>query len=349
MTTEPATSERRTEVERRLDAVRMVLDRRALSAVLLTSRRSFSWLTLGGLAHVVLASETGVAGILVTARDAVVVTSGVERDRIAGEELAGLGIEVVAVPWWEKDGLAAEARRRGGAAIASEAEIEDDLVPLRSVLAPIECERLLDIGQVAARAMTEALEAFEHGTTEEQLARDLERRLVGYRAPVVLVAADERIAAYRHPLPTALPIRRRVMLVLVAERWGIHAAITRFRELEPPDTGLAARFAAVAQVERAMHEATRPGATLGDVFAAAQAAYADVGLAEEWRLHHQGGTIAYQARERIATPNDPTPMEAGMAFAWNPSIAGVKTEDTFILEADGSRRIVTMPVDMTAG
>ena len=30
-----------------------------------------------------------------------------------------------------------------------------------------------------------------------------------------------------------------------------------------------------------------------------------------------------------------------MAFAWNPSIAGVKVEDTFVLEAEGSRRWIT--------
>jgi hypothetical protein len=30
-----------------------------------------------------------------------------------------------------------------------------------------------------------------------------------------------------------------------------------------------------------------------------------------------------------------------MAFAWNPSLPGVKAEDTFILEEDGGRRYVT--------
>jgi len=93
--------------------------------------------------------------------------------------------------------------------------------------------------------------------------------------------------------------------LIVAERWGLHVAVTRFAELRPPDADLSARMAATEQVHAAMIEATRSGRTLGDVFAAAQAAYADVGHPDEWRLHHQGGIIGYQGRERIAVPGDP--------------------------------------------
>jgi antitoxin VapB len=189
--------------------------------------------------------------------------------------------------------------------------------------------------------MAGALDALEPGATEDHLAADLLARLPGLRAPVVLVAADERIERYRHPLPVGAPIRRRVMLVLVAERWGLNVAITRFRELEPPSDGLRARIGAVEEVEQAFHEATRAGATLGDVFAAGQRAYAAAGYPEEWRDHHQGGTIAYQGRETIATPDDATPIVAGMAFAWNPSIRGAKAEDTFVLEPGDRRRVVT--------
>src|SRR5690606_17493248 len=73
----------------------------------------------------------------------------------------------------------------------------------------------------------------------------------------------------------------------------------------------------------------------GEVFAALQAAYESQGEAEQWKLHHQGGAIAYQSRERIATPGDTTVIQVGQAFAWNPSIVGCKSEDTILLGADG--------------
>ena len=84
-----------------------------------------------------------------------------------------------------------------------------------------------------------------------------------------------------------------------------------------------------------MHAASRPGASLGEVLAVARQAYADEGYPNEWRDHHQGGIIAYEGRERVAVPDDPTTIEEGMALAWNPSIAGVKVEDTIVVGADG--------------
>ncbi len=131
------------------------------------------------------------------------------------------------------------------------------------------------------------------------------------------------------------------MLVAVAERWGLHVAATRSRELDQPDTELRGRIDAVREVEQAMHQATHSGSTLGAVFATTVAAYEAHGFHDEWRSHHQGGIIGYRARERIAVPGDDTPILGGMAFAWNPSVPGAKAEDTFILGPRDERSVVT--------
>jgi len=326
---------------RRVEVVRALTEARGGTAALLWSRRTFAWLTLGGLNHVAIGTETGAAPLLVTGRDVVAISPNIEAGRLVSEELAGLPVEVVPVPWWEPDAIGSEAARRAGGRLLTDADLEDALVGVRSRLGDVEQDRMVTIGRAVATALDGALRAVADGTTESELVAMLEARLAGYRTPVLLAAADERIERFRHPLPTGLPIRRRVMLVVVAERWGLHVAATRFRELVPPTAALAATIAATRRVEAAIHRATQPGATLGDAFDAARAAYAAEGVPDEWKLHHQGGTIGYQGRERIAVPGDPTTIEPGMAFAWNPSITGAKAEDTFILGASGARQLVT--------
>jgi len=340
----PSAQERRALVEERLDAVARLLAGRGAAGVILTSRRDFAWLTAGGLNHVVLASESGAAPVLVTRDGAVVLAPVNEAARIADEELSGLPLSVEELPWWQPEAAADVARRHLGAAdILDEGEIAEELTALRQRLAPLEHERLEWLGALARQTVDDALAGCERGATEHELAAAAVEAgsRAGARLPVLLVAADERIDQYRHPLPTDHTLRHRVMLVVVVERWGMHAALTGIRELEPVSEDGGRRAAAVDELLLTMREATVPGRTLGDVLAAAQVAYAKLGFADEWRLHHQGGTIGYQGRERIATPADPAPIESGMAFSWNPSVRGQKAEETFYLDQAGRAHGVT--------
>lgn len=327
-------------VTERLDAIRSLAADRA--GVLLDKRRDFAWLTLGGLNHVLLATETGAAPILVTPQRAVVLAPINEAHRIADEEVAGLPIEVEALPWHEPDAAGEAARRICGGSVASATDLGRGLDALRSVLSPVEHERMAWLGQLIGAAMAELVGGATEGQTEDEVGGALAERFAahGVRLPVLLAAADERIERYRHPLPTATPLHQRLMVVVVAERWGLHVAQTSFRELAPLSDEISRRAAGLEQVLDAMREATTVGASLGDVLDSARRAYAATGLAEEWALHHQGGTIGYASRERIVVPGDDTPIRAGMAFAWNPSARGHKLEETLFLDEGGQRHIV---------
>jgi len=146
----------------------------------------------------------------------------------------------------------------------------------------------------------------------------------------IALASDSVVRVLRRGMRHADRVAA-AMMVVVGERAGVHVAITRFAELDEPSSELDRRREATDAVLDAMIGATRAGTTLGGVLDAARSAYADAGFADEWRLHHQGGTIGYGSRERIATPGDATPLEAGMAVAWNPSITGTKAEATLIV------------------
>jgi antitoxin VapB len=132
------------------------------------------------------------------------------------------------------------------------------------------------------------------------------------------------------------------MLVASAERGGLYANLTRIVELEEPDPELTRRQRACDEIlARMREEATRAGRTLADAFADCRRFYAEAGFPGEWRLHHQGGLTGYASRELIATPATHAVIESGHAFAWNPSVAGAKAEETFVLTESGPELVAS--------
>jgi antitoxin VapB len=100
------------------------------------------------------------------------------------------------------------------------------------------------------------------------------------------------------------------------------------------------KFNASAQVNAALLDATRVGATSAQLFKAAADAYASNGFAGDEQLHHQGGATGYWEREWVARPNGKEQVVNNQAFAWNPSIRGGKVEDTVLLH-DGKIELLT--------
>lgn len=335
------------EVVSRIAIVRRLAAEHGADGALLRTRRNFAWLTVGGANHVAIGSEEGAAPILVDRAAATVLAPVNEADRLVDDELAGVPVDLQRIPWHDPDAVDQAIWARGLRSVVGDAALEISLAPIRARLTDVEAARMAWMGERLTAAMDELLARLEPGTTELEVVGELLLRLTsaGVRVPVLLAAADDRIERYRHPLPTAAAARRRLMLIAVVERWGLHVALTRIRELEPPPAGLAQRLQAVATVQEAMHAATRPGATLGAVVGAARRAYAEVGFADEWRLHHQGGLLGYRPRELIATPEDTTVLTPGMAVAWNPSITGAKLEASLLVtdSSTGMHRALTGP------
>jgi antitoxin VapB len=186
--------------------------------------------------------------------------------------------------------------------------------------------------------MDSAVRAVRPGQTEYQiaglLAHQAERR--GVRAVVNLIATDERIFAFRHPLPTDKKLERYAMLVLCGRRWGLVCSVTRFVHFGQLPDGLRRKAEVVALVDATFIAGTRPGRLLGEIFQQAMGAYAETGFPDEWHLHHQGGPAAYEPREYLATPHSTDVVSVGQAYAWNPSITGTKSEDTILVGEVGN-------------
>lgn len=322
------------------------LEGRGLDGVVLTRRCNFSWYTCGAHNHVGEANDVGVSS-LVAARDgAVVVANNIEATRLAGEAL-GDDINLIEYPYHDASARSkAFADVLAGGEFACDSAVAGFDLPgtdsafdrLRWQLTPAEIGRYRVLCREVAECVESVARSVQPGMSEVAIAGRLagELRARSLAPWVLLVGVDERIERYRHPLPTGKAVQRYAMLATCAERGGLIAAVTRLVSLAPISDELRRRQHATAGVDAALIASTVPGAKLGDIFAAGQAAYAEVGFADEWRLHHQGGSIGYLPREVKAEPGCEIEALADQAFAWNPSITGAKCEDTVLCLADGA-------------
>ena len=327
--------------------IQELLEKHRLDALLLQRVSSFAWATCGGRSFVNTAVTGGEASLLITTSRRYVLTNNIEARRIEEEEgLGGQGWEFRVSPWYDPgnavEELAGRLKLGADGPYPGALDLSNEIAQLRSQLGPEEGERFRDLGQLCAQAMDRAIRRLQPGQTEQESAAilDYETQSRGVQPVVVLSATDGRIFSRRHPLPTGRKMERYAMLVLCGRRSGLVASITRLVHFGRLPDELVKKQAACAQVDAAMIAATRPGRRLGEVFARAQDEYAAVGFPDEWKLHHQGGPAAYEPREWVATPSSATTVHSGQAYAWNPSIAGCKSEDT-ILVGPGSNSVLT--------
>jgi Xaa-Pro aminopeptidase len=334
-------TERKTEVNAKLLRLRQRMGEHHIDAVRLTTIASAAWMTAGAGLYVNESTDLAASSILITQDRAYVVTDSIEAPRLKHEEgLEELGFEFLLKPWYaDSDPAAAlvSSKQVGQEGSGAGVDFSAELRHLRTTLLEEEIIRLRRVSALAAEAMYEAIEAVRPGMSEYKVAAKLAQaaRERGGTAVVNLIASDDRIYQYRHPLPTDKPVERYAMLVLSLRKEGFVPSITRLVHFGPQPADLRKKALAVARVDARMILGTRPGQTLGSMFELARRAYHEEGYPEAIEEHHQGGSMAYQSREIIAHPGDKTPIEHNQAFAWNPSIRGVKSEDTILVGQHG--------------
>ena len=321
------------EVERKHERLREMLKRHNAGSLWLRRTRNLSWITAGAEVAIDTSSESAPYSVLITPEKRSIIVSNIELPRLRKEDhFEELGFDYAVSNWY-----ANELPTMPGVISDLDPEIASEIQQMTWVLTEDEQIRYRALGSDTAAALEEAIRAAQPGESEWQIAARLDAacRKRGGLATVNMVATDDRIAQFRHPYVTDKPLDKLVMMVVCMRRGGLFTAGTRFAYFGALPDVLRDKQDKVAAIDAAGMSATRPGRSLGDVFAALQAAYTSQGEGEQWKQHHQGGLIGYASREHIATPGDPTLIEAGQAFAWNPSIVGCKSEDTILLGVDG--------------
>jgi len=345
-----ADAARSAELATKLVTMRSILESDGLDAVRLRGHDWFAWAT-GGSNSVLWTSELGVAELFITRTGAFALADAIDAGRLREEEVPG-EVEVIELPWADPDGRDAfVAGRVGDGGMASdvpargERPLPQSLVAARQRLGPEEHERYRILGRDAAEAMTETLRSARPDTTEQELAAAGAGAMLrrGIHPGLVLVGGSRRLPRFRHPTPTAEHLDDRAMVVFCGRRHGLYANLTRFVYFRAPTSRERRNMSVVAEVEAVAWSASRPGAALGDVYAAIAAAYERLGFPGAELEHHQGGVSGYRSREVLATPGGRWTIQPGSALAWNPSLPGAKAEDTVLVVPDGPETLTVDP------
>jgi Xaa-Pro aminopeptidase len=352
--------DKQAEIEEKTGRLSRMLAAEGLGGVVLLAQPNFAWLTAGGNNGIDTSREQGACALVVRAGGKrYVLASRIEMARLLEEELAGADFDPVEYGWEEEKAsptfladLAAKVVG-GGATLGSDLPLGANVKPIDGVvsrcryeLTPPELERFRQLGRDAGEALGAAAKSLAPGETEYEIARRVTDALAagGMRSVVTLVAADERIAKFRHPVPTEKTWERVVMLVTCARRHGLVASLSRIVCAGEVPEELRRRMNATARVNAKLLAATRPGAVGSELYRVAADAYAEEGFPGEERLHHQGGAAGYRTRDWVAHPASAETVQTNQAFAWNPTVTGSKAEETCIASAEGVDVITKSPV-----
>lgn len=339
------------ELDIKLGRINELLDKHQLDALYLARVSSFAWATCGAASYINTATSTGEASLLITRSGRYLITNNIEAPHYEKEEkLKEQGWEFE-INRWFLGSEALEKHTRGlkvGADICMPGalDLSDEIAELRMNLLPEEQARYREVSRLTAEAMEAATRAVRPGMTEYELAANLAHEAFRREVlPIVnLIASDERIFGFRHPLPfPTKKVEKYAMLVICGRKYGLVTSVTRLIHFGPLPDELKRKQEAVLKIDAQVINATRPGMTLEGMFQKIQQAYADAGFPDEYGLHHQGGPASYEPREFLAKPGATQRVNAGQAYAWNPSITGCKVEDTVLITEDGFEVMTEMP------
>jgi Xaa-Pro dipeptidase len=347
------------EIEIKTERLVKMLAAENLGGVLLNAQHNFAWLSGGKSNGVNLSIENGACFLLVRADGKrFVLANNIEMPRILSEEISPDEFEPVVFTWQDEkragDFVVEKAKTlvEGNQTIASDLFLNPNIRPLENLIArgryeltEAEIARYRRLGKDAGEVLDKIFEIIKPGDAENLIARKVKNALgfFGIEPVVTLVGADERIARFRHPVPTANVWRKVLLIAVCARRHGLIASLSRIGCVGEIPGELGAKTEAVAYVFARFLAATETGASGAEIYQIGRDAYAEKGFGDEINRHHQGGAAGYKSRDWVAHPASAEIAQTNQAFAWNPSITGTKAEETVLLTPHGIEYLTVSP------
>jgi len=340
------------EIKEKEKRVRDFLNSKNLKGLILKRQANFSWMTCGGLNLVGIATEIGATTLLITENSKFLISNVIEAPRMIHEEgLEKQGFIVKTFPWHEDQEVSIVKENVGEGSLGSDIPfpnamaLTEEVAKLRYSLTPEEQKRYRWLGKRVSLALEKTMMKVKKGEKESAVVGRLCKELWKDRIdPITLMsAADDRVSNFRHPIPTEKRVEKYLMVSVNARKWGLIVSLTRFVHFGKLSEELIRKYEANVFVDCTMMAHTRPGIPAKEVLQKGIDAYKEKGYPEEWKLHHQGGSIGYTGRDYRVNPRTSDIIQENQAFTWNPSIAGTKSEDTILATSKGTE-MITHPI-----
>ncbi len=329
-----------------------VIDKRSLSGIVISTQTNFKWLTSGRNNPILKNSDVALASLVITRDGHFLLATSSDVQRIMEEELLSFDFEPVLYDWYREtmlDGLKRLGLEKGSVGydttIPGMHSVEEELRKLRCTLTDLEVERYRNNCREYTQLMTSFCTTIESGEREMEIEDSFIHACLqsGFVPTVVMVGSDRRVSKYRHPVATLKTVDNYVLLATVAEKDGLSISLTRAVHIGKTPDWLDERQSAVNYIEASYYAHAEGGVSLKDLLECGKKAYSEVGYPDEWKIHTQGGIIAYAPRECILTEGSDYVLKDNNALSFNPTIEGVKAEDVCILQ---NNRIDQLSVDL---
>ena len=346
-----------------------------IDAMVLTPGTALHYLT-GYAAEV---SERLTALVLPAAGDPLLLVPELERVGAAGAPAVRAGLELAT--WGETEDPAARVADRlsAGGAAPSVVAVDDAmqarqslrlaaalpaarqvlagtvLDPLRLVKTPGELAELRAAGAAIDRVHARVGEWLRPGRTEREVGADIAAAIGREHASVefVIVGSGPNGASPHHGVSDRRIRSGDTVVVDIggALPSGYMSDCTRTYAVGTPDPEFLALYAVLQRAQAAAVDAVRPGATTGDVDAAARGPIAEAGYGESF-THRTGHGIGLDVHEPpwVVGGTD-TVLVPGMAFSVEPGIYlpdrfGARIEDIVLVTGDGVEPVNTRTHDL---
>lgn len=333
---------RRQEVDRRHGLVAAWLDDRNLTGVFVFHPDNFAWLTVGGRLDWHARGRSNGPYLYYSTRQRHLVASEVEAERLFVEELDGLGFQLKEAPPSQSNDAIPSVAAGAVAVDAPSSHLQsafDAFQRWRSKLSSYDEPRFDDLGAALVHAIEAEGRTFERGMTERELAARLSHRLLhaDIEPRGVWILADDRGARQPFPRPGDHPVNDHVCLFAMGAQAGLTAAAARTVSFGPITQNLRSANVACAMIASSLIRFSRPGETVRAIVERGIRIFAKTGHEFDWRRAPMGRRVGASDPDVRLRPDDATPVEEGMAFAWSPFIAGIVSADSVVVGADAGR------------